>query len=164
MADNLGKLPQYSVTSRGNHTFFLETMDRYHARAKLEYRSPFLDRRITEFSFAVPDYVHKRHGVNKLLLRNPSNPLLSSSIRQRKDKAEFSYFFGKAFASKELHNKTKQMKLQKMGWVNQRLFEIKLQEKRKLFEQDPFHWGTENWQIWFTSALEMWARRVFPGK
>ncbi len=157
-SSNLGNLLQNTIIAMGTHTFFLETMDRYHAIAKLEYRSPFLDRRIAEFSFSVPEYEHNLQGEIKKILRQKQNHLLPELIRKRQSKADFSFFFGKAFDSYSLTEKSEKMLSSEVGWIEQDKFLSALNDKQKAFKENAFHRGNKNWEIWFALALETWVK------
>ena len=161
ISSNLGNLLQNTIISMGAHTFFLESMDRCHAIANLEYRSPFLDRRIAEYSFSVPDYEHNSQGEIKRILRHKRNYLLPDAIRYRHSKADFSYFFGKAFNCSTLTTKKVNMISAERGWIHQSKFLSTLKDKQADFQENAFLIGNKNWEIWFTLAIETWLKQTF---
>ena len=68
----------------------------YHlnGRYDIEYRHPFFDRRLIEFTLMLPPDMKMKQGVIKVLLRNAMGNRLPEIIRTRNDKAEF-YEIGK---------------------------------------------------------------------
>lgn len=158
---NLGNCSPYKVLTTGTESFFLETMDRYHAKANIEYRSPFLDRNIAEFALSIPDYERQRNGQIKFLLRDQSNNLLPEVIRKRHDKAEFSYFFGKAFSTPLFSKSMNAPTIAHNGWINKKILKKKLQEKQDNFKKDSYHSGSLNWETWFVFAIELWYKSLF---
>ena len=60
--------------------------DRAGAHIGLENRTPFLDYRIVEFAFEIPDSLKIRGGTSKYILREASRGLIPEEIRTRTDK------------------------------------------------------------------------------
>lgn len=157
---NLGDCLPAKLFLSGTEAFFLESMDRYHAKAKIEYRSPFLDRRVAEFATSIPTYEHQRSGQIKLLLRNQSNDLLPETIRTRQGKAVFSFFFGKAFSSRLFIETMNNLTITHRGWVDPDKFRKSLRDKQNNFRKDRYHSGNQNWETWFVFAMEIWHRSI----
>ncbi len=157
----LSNLLPFSILNTGGEVFFLETMDRYHSRNNIEYRSPFLDRRLAEFAVAIPEYQRQKCSEIKVLLRNPSIPLLPETVRRRTDKAEFSYFFGRAFKQRQFVNAMEKATISQQGWLDQQLFQEKFRERLSNFEENIYHSGSFNWEFWFGFAIETWYKTVF---
>jgi asparagine synthase (glutamine-hydrolysing) len=157
---NLGNLSLYQVLSNGVEPFFLETADRYHAKYGIEYRSPFLDRRIVEFAASVPDYERRDCEHNKRIFRHHSNTLLPEAIRKRHDKAEFSYFFGKVFSSKAFIETTTHSVMAKKKWIDEDILKEMLIKKCQAFNANRNYQGSYNWEIWFAYAIEVWLKET----
>ncbi len=56
-------------------------------RHDLEYRFPFIDRRLAEFSLAIPPELFYQEGQKRMLLRQSMKGILPERIRLRQDKA-----------------------------------------------------------------------------
>lgn len=73
----------------GNVTLVLGYTDRSSMAHSLEARVPYLDRRVVEFAFALPDHYKVGGGERKRLLRDAARPLLPPAITQRTDRVGF---------------------------------------------------------------------------
>jgi asparagine synthase (glutamine-hydrolysing) len=74
----------------GYHAMSLEIFDRIAARAGVEYRHPYLDRRLVEFGCRVPVWVHATAWANRCLQRGALRELLPPGVAGRTSKARFS--------------------------------------------------------------------------
>ncbi|TPW18598.1 MAG: asparagine synthase (glutamine-hydrolysing), partial [Halothiobacillaceae bacterium] len=61
----------------------------------IEVRHPFFDRRLMEFSFAIPDDLWLRHNYPKWLLRRTMTPHLPATVCWNRNKVIFDSFFAK---------------------------------------------------------------------
>ncbi len=157
---NLSSFLISKVISSGAEQFFLETMDRYHALRGIEYRSPFLDRRMLEFSISIPEYQHQYCGITKRLLRHQDNPLLPKRLQTRHSKADFSYFFGKTFHSEKFIKETEDMTIAQAGWIDHGKLLRQIAKKRNHFQADKYSIGHNNWELWMVYAVEVWYKNV----
>lgn len=110
------------------HALGLE--ERGSAAHELELRHPFHDRRVIEFSVAVPPDQLFRAETRKLIIRNAMSEIIPELVRTRNDKAEFSHLFDKAFPQ--------------------------LQPYRSEVVINP----PLLWPLWWSSALQCWADTV----
>ena len=69
---------------------YLHWEDRNSMAHSVEARVPFLDHRLVEFSYNLPDDFLKKDGVTKRILRDAMTDLVPEKIRNRKDKMGFS--------------------------------------------------------------------------
>lgn len=161
---NLGHLSAIDVTSNGFESYFLEALDRYHAPLHLEYRMPFLDKRIAEFTLAIPAYELQRSGNNKVLLRNSTNRFIPASLRKRQDKPDFSYFINRAFSTDRFNAAINSLTIANNNWIERDSFRKHFHLKQQLFNSDNYHVGNLTWETWFTGALEMWFQNIFIKK
>jgi asparagine synthase (glutamine-hydrolysing) len=63
--------------------------DRNAMAFSIEARVPFLDYRLAEYAFALPDHQKIHHGLTKFILRNAMQKILPESVRLRTDKMGF---------------------------------------------------------------------------
>lgn len=63
--------------------------DRNSMAFSIESRVPFLDHRLVEFGFSLPDHFKINHGITKLVLRKGLKDLLPEKIANRTDKKGF---------------------------------------------------------------------------
>lgn len=68
---------------------YLHWEDRNSMAHSVEARVPFLDHRLVEFSYNLPDDFLEKNGVTKRVMRESMNSLLPESIKNRKDKMGF---------------------------------------------------------------------------
>lgn len=67
----------------------LRVEDRNTMAQSIESRSPFLDYRLAEFCFSLPNTLKIRNGTGKWMLREAMKGILPEDVRTRKDKAGF---------------------------------------------------------------------------
>lgn len=67
----------------------LRAEDRNSMAFSIESRSPFLDYRLVEYCFSLPNHLKIREGLGKWLLRQSMEGILPDKIRLRRDKAGF---------------------------------------------------------------------------
>lgn len=79
---------------------FLELADRVAARCGVEPRYPFTDRRLIEFSVAMPSEQKRRHGFGRFALRNAMADVLPEEVRTRTSKVYFDTPFSELLASR----------------------------------------------------------------
>ncbi|MCF6330704.1 MAG: asparagine synthase (glutamine-hydrolyzing) [Sulfurimonas sp.] len=84
------------LTKRMYKELFYETVpaslraeDRNTMAHSIESRSPFLDHRLIEFSYALDNKYKIRDGIGKWILRESMKDILPEKVRTRKDKAGF---------------------------------------------------------------------------
>jgi asparagine synthase (glutamine-hydrolysing) len=85
-----------SVPEISEHLMFYSTLpkylkweDRNSMANSVEARVPFLDHRLVEFSYNLPDEFLEKDGINKRVLREAMTDLLPVQIKNRKDKMGF---------------------------------------------------------------------------
>lgn len=102
----------------------------YHEAATafdIEVRHPFFDRRLLEFSFAIPDDLWLRDNYPKWLLRRSMTGLLPESVCWNRKKIIFDTFFGQIIRDQQETIRTilSDTRLQEMGLVdNQALLKV----------------------------------------
>ena len=68
---------------------FHESWDRTAALVGVEERHPFLDRRVAEFAFALPEQQRSHRGRSKIVLRKAMKGRLPRSVEERRLQADF---------------------------------------------------------------------------
>jgi asparagine synthase (glutamine-hydrolysing) len=132
-----------------------EITDRESAPYRIEERHPFLDRRLIEFLFAIPDDQRIRNNLPKFVLRQAIRGKIPDLVCDRRDKAYFSVTFVKAF--------------ERMGGV--RLFDRMALDEAGIVDREEFlrvysyrlaDWDNQNlWPLWNTLAAELWYRVAY---
>ncbi|MEW5744455.1 MAG: asparagine synthase (glutamine-hydrolyzing) [Nitrospirota bacterium] len=134
----------------------LRAEDRTTMTHSIESRLPFLDYRLAEFCFSLPNSFKIRNGTNKWILRESMKGILTEKVRERKDKLGFitpadEWFRAMSSDIRALFNSN--------AFKGRGLFDIK--EINKMFDE---HLGnTENHQmlIWQLLNLELWFKKYF---
>lgn len=97
----------------------------YHQAASafgIEVRHPFFDRRLVEFSFAIPDDLWIRENYPKWLLRRSMAGLLPNPVCWNKNKVIFDDFFGRIIRDQQetIRHILSDRRLHEMGLVDNR--------------------------------------------
>lgn len=75
----------------------LRNYDKYSMQAGVEVRMPFLDYRILEFAFSLPDAYKVRNGFTKAILRKTAEPIVPAAILNNRVKTGWSSPLGDWF-------------------------------------------------------------------
>jgi asparagine synthase (glutamine-hydrolysing) len=146
----------FQVLNLGLSIHFAELNERECARCGLEGRHPFYDRRIIEFAFAVPEDQRCRPRETKYVMRQAGRGgLLPESVRQRRDKAEFSHMLvhGLKEVTAALGGEAAfdSFQVVQRGWVDP-------EQLRKVYRERMANPESNFWPLWSTIELEMWLR------
>jgi asparagine synthase (glutamine-hydrolysing) len=76
----------------------LRNYDKYSMQAGVEVRMPFLDYRILEFAFSLPDTFKLRNGFTKAIVRKAAEPIVPASILKNRVKTGWNSPLGEWFA------------------------------------------------------------------
>ncbi len=79
----------YHLTRTTSLPTLLQYEDRNSMAFSIESRVPFLDHRLTEYAFSLPDNAKIHHGETKKILRRSLSTILPEAITHRKDKKGF---------------------------------------------------------------------------
>ncbi len=77
----------YDIINSGNIQFLLEILDPVFGAHGIEPRHPFFDRRLIEFSFAIPSEQKYSQGWDRIILRRAMDNILPPKIRCRRHKS-----------------------------------------------------------------------------
>ena len=146
----------YQVLNLGISIHFAELNERECALAGIEGRHPFYDRRVIEFAFAIPEDQRCRPRATKYIFRQPGSGLLPESVRQRRDKAEFSSLLlhGLRDVTEALGGEGAfgSFNVVQRGWVDPEQFRLVYRERMG-------NAAVANlWPLWSVLELEMWSR------
>lgn len=130
----------------GMHTTYMADRTPYQlgGRNNIEFRHPFYDKRLVEFSLTLPPYMKLNKGVSKIILRDAMKDELPEIVRKRTDKGEYTPVI-------ELY--LKKMIFQKISDKNI-IEELSIMSQEELsirYEKDP----------WSIRGLESWLRHHF---
>jgi len=115
---------RYEALQRTSTFNSVRSYQRVGASYGIDVRHPFFDRRLAEFSFAIPDDLWIRENRPKWLLRRVMNQHLPASVCWNKQKIIFDSFFGNILRSQadSIRSILSDTRLQEMGLVdNKRL-------------------------------------------
>ncbi len=145
----------HQVLNLGISVHIGEVNERECAFAGLEARHPFYDRRIIEFSFAIPEEQRCRPGETKYIMRRAGRDILPESVRRRTNKAEFSSMMVhalrevvEAIGGKERFHA---LEVVRRGWVEPG-------QLRMIYDQRVGDMNSNLWPLWSVFELETWAR------
>ncbi len=133
-----------------------QALDLLAAHAGVEWRAPFLDRRVVEFMLQVPDRLFARRGENRLLLRKSMLGRLPELVRRRPDKSYLAELHHRGFRERERAELESLLKEPLVG----RLPYVEVSQLRRHIES---YWRREfDDHSYFQRplALEVWLRSV----
>jgi asparagine synthase (glutamine-hydrolysing) len=143
-----------SFIESGRGVLEREVLDRFGASFSIEFRYPFHDRRLVEFSLAIPENQRWRDDQTKFVLRQAMHDLLPASVRRRMTKAEFSYMFTAALEREGTGTLFRTLRLVREGYVDQR-------SVQRMYERSKVGPGPDLSAVWMILATERWYRAMF---
>ena len=155
-------IPEYTslLTRRMFSDLFYETVppvlraeDRNTMSCSIESRSPFLDYRLVELCYSLPNKYKIRDGIGKWLLREAMKGILPENVRLRKDKSGFIAPAGEWFRTvnkKQIYDLIRSDTFSKRGIFNvpqvKFFFEEHVNQKKDHYM---FIWQLINLELWF---------------
>lgn len=138
----------------GSETRLFEWNDREAARAGIEIRFPFFDRRMAEFCLRLPEQQRQKGPVWKRLLRNAMRERLPEQVRGKYKKAEFSELFRTVTRSPEAEVRLQDLTiLRHTDWFDRRRLERRIAKLTS-----PEHIGP--WPLWMLLGMDIWFEDV----
>lgn len=121
----------------------------------VDVRHPFFDRRLAEFSFAIPDDLWSRCGYSKWLLRKTMQEQLPPSVCWKREKVTFTRFFAGILRdqAESIRDILADERLQSLGLVHNR---------KLLAAFDRTITGTEpclDMALLYTLLMQLWVQR-----
>jgi asparagine synthase (glutamine-hydrolysing) len=154
----------YAIFLNGHVTHAQEMEERTASWSGLEVRCPFYDRRVIEFSIALPEEQRRRDDWIKFILRNSMRGMIPESVRNRKDKADFADYFARPLRSQEVERLFGSLSVAGVGWVDQkRILELYRATLERCVRRETGI-GRSLWTLWAVLGLELWFRLVFMEK
>jgi asparagine synthase (glutamine-hydrolysing) len=132
---------------------FHESWDRDAALFSREERHPFFDRRLVEFSFALPETQRSHRGLVKVLVRKAMRSHLPQSVIERKVQTDFTPVFMRAFCGLDGQNIFSSSTIAAMGWIVPERLSSSLQNARSGNSDDL-------WLLWAAVGIESWYRNT----
>jgi asparagine synthase (glutamine-hydrolysing) len=143
-----------SSIASGRAVLEREVLDRFGASFSMELRYPFHDRRLVEFSLAIPEDQRWRDDQTKFVLREAVHDLLPDTIRRRMTKAEFSYMFTSTLEREGTGTLFGSLRLAQEGYVDGAC-------ARRMYERSKIGPGPDLSAVWMILATERWYRAMF---
>ena len=145
----------------GWNAVYRETAERESARAGLDDRHPFLDRRVVEFAMAIPDEQRWRGTVTRYVVRNGLAGELSPLSRARTTRADGSARVADAIRAMGEAGLFTRMAVADAGWVRQPAIDAMLARLRQRRSAgDPRCCG-DAFPLWIIGGVEAWFRNTF---
>lgn len=161
------------VFESGWTTWFLEQSARTASEHFVEERHPFLDRRLVEFTIAMPEDQRWRGETTKFVLRRAVRHLLPDSVYARTDKGDFSAVLVDAIdaidaiEANEINAQVggaglvDRLHIAKMGWVKQDHISAMYRELRRSVARRDFGYERVMFPLWLVLGVEHWFRASF---
>ncbi len=150
--NSLAQYDDLSMIIGAGNAFWLSSSFPISERYNIEYRHPFFDKRLIEFSLSLPSYIKMEQGIDKKILREALGEMLPSIIRNRKDKAEFSEILKIQFSSSKIE-KNDICKIFDYALVDYNKFTIALKDFQNNRIQYPII-------LWNTILIEKWLKNI----
>ena len=135
----------------------LRPEDRNSMAHSIESRSPFLDYRLVEFAFSLPNKMKIRNGLGKWLIRESMKGILPETVRCRRDKqglvAPTEKWF-KGTSQQAVREVLASPQLADRGLLNQA-------EVLRFFDEHASGEANHYMAIWQWLNVELWARQTF---
>lgn len=153
----------YRTYSAGWLSYALEIDARWTAGFRLEGRHPFLDRRIVEFAFAIPDSQRSRAGLSKFVMRQSMRGILPERIRRRSDKADLTELYPMAMSALGGERLFDRLTVVKNGWVDGVVLLRLYRSMAEAFSRRDPSYMENVLELWSVFAVELWLNVVFLG-
>jgi asparagine synthase (glutamine-hydrolysing) len=140
----------YSCFYSGWATLFHEISDREGGFLGVELRHPFFDRRLAEFSFAIPEHQRSQSGLTKIVLRNALQGRLPESVIGRRIQSEFTPMVKKAFDTTDFRGLLSSAAIGERGWIIP-------SEQISCIERFRAGESLNVWKLWAAIGMEIWC-------
>ena len=134
-----------------------DRLDGLHGR---ESRFPFMDRRVIEFSLAVPETQLWRDCDTKFVLKNAMKGYLPEVIRWRRTKADFSHVFIEEFPSVNGERLIKDLTIASLGWVDEGKAIRTFTRMCRSYKRGDPSWLNDIWPLWMVLGIELWYKQA----
>ena len=147
----------------GDQAYNHEMQNRHSAGCGLEDRHPFLDRRLIEFAFAIPDWLHHDRQRVKPLLLDGGRQWIPASLRSDPGYGELSCLYLAAMRLAEFRDAMECPAIAREGWINGK--EVRSQYHRLMSTVERGRGARQEdmrvmFALWWVFAVETWFRTV----
>lgn len=145
----------YGENIRGAYVAGTEMQERANARCGLDERYPFHDRRVIEFSLALPEADRWSGGNYKGLIRRAMANRLPKQILDRQDSPNANLLTAQTLARLGGRGFFQRLQIAELDWID-RDAALALWDRATERSQP----GIEVWQLWAIAAVELWWRHA----
>lgn len=138
----------------------IEMRDRLDGLHDRETRFPFMDRRIIEFSLAIPEEQLWRGHDTKYVLRNAMSGFLPELIRWRRTKADFSHVFLEVFQMLNAARHFDDLTIASIGWIDGAKIARMYSEMVQSYQRKDLAWINYVWNLWMVLGIEIWYKEM----
>lgn len=164
--DVFSDLAQWAFANRlysGDHVYNHEMQNRHTTSRGIEDRHPFLDRRLVEFAFAIPDWLHHDRHRWKPLLLDASRPWVPRTVRHEPGYGELSCLYLAAMRLPAFRDTMEDAEIARLGWVDGA--NVRRSYRELLAGSEPGAGvALDNVQtmygLWWVFAVETWLRTL----
>jgi len=153
----------YGIYSSGFLAYALEMDARWTAGFRMKERQPFLDRRLLEFAFAIPDNQRFRPGVTKFVLRNSMRGIVPERVRLRPDKADPTESYAMALIALGGERLFDRLSSVENGWIDGEAVRRLYRSMTAAFSRGDPSYMENVCDLWMVFAVELWLNVVFLG-
>lgn len=132
---NLARRDFYEYFHDGELSVTMDRSEHWFSRSGFELRHPFLDRRIVEFAWAIPEDQCQRFGLERLILRNAMQGILPEIVRTRISKGEFAQPFLESVKFNSSKIAWDNLDIVRCGWVDQSKLKMALSNLMACYER-----------------------------
>ncbi|MCF6311094.1 MAG: asparagine synthase (glutamine-hydrolyzing) [Verrucomicrobiales bacterium] len=141
-----------------------EIDDRSDGSHGIEQRHPFYDRRLLEFSLAIPNFQHRRKDHGKLLLHAASQTFLPPDLRTQHNDGDFTYCVVQALMSDAVADTLHSLSIAQAGWVSQKKIIDVYNQLFNHYKRNDQEISYEYYRwlrpLWASFSIEMWYQHV----
>ena len=151
----------YDVTIDGWCVKGFEITNRMQSWLGIDYRHPFLDRRLMEFCIALPEDQRRRGKIDRFILRNVMEDYLPELVRNREEKSGFDHLYIDTLHAHGGEDIFRSLAIANNGWVDRKKLCPMYQEVVSLYRQNIPMYGLKLWQLWMVHGIDIWWRTTF---
>jgi asparagine synthase (glutamine-hydrolysing) len=143
----------------GWFTYVMEGNERNAARAGLEYRYPYCDRRVIEFVCGLAEEQRWNQGVPRLLMRRAMRGLLIETVRNRSTKAHFDDF-GMRQLKRLGDSLADSLTVEKMCWIGGARLRQAQDSAWRFYQSRDQRYADFQWNVFAALSVEVLMRNL----
>lgn len=125
----------------------------------LEERNPFLDVRMIEFAFSLPETLRSRQN-GKHIVRAAMEGALPEQVRLRRSKTDFSPIMARTLASPEVMELLQCQSMRAHGWIDADEVRRRYVAFLHYYREGDARYVVEIWPLWMAAVVELWTRSL----